>query len=306
MNPLVSVVTGTYNAERYIEETLDSLFSQSYPSFESIVVDDASTDGTVQLIRRKYGDRVRLFQRTTNSGLCQYTRNEGIRQSRGTYVAFLDHDDAWMPEKLLRQVAFMESHPQISICHSYCEVMDADSKSVGIRHEGVLPETGDCYEALLHHCFITISSVMVRRDLFDRIGLFLEDPTLLEEDYEFLLRAARQGPVGRLDEVLVRYRKSSSGITSKRWQHGPRAVPLYLRLLDDPGSWRDAHTPAVLRAVIEDASHENSVYWRNRRFAGRAAWFAREGIRRVPRSGRLWADLFKSLGYMAMNYKPSA
>jgi teichuronic acid biosynthesis glycosyltransferase TuaG len=292
--PLISVVTGTFNQERYLPEALDSVFAQTYPHYEVIVVDDASTDRTVEIVQR-YGKKIRLFRRTQNSGVCQITRNEGIHQAQGEYVAFLDHDDAWYPEKLEKQVAFMEANREILFSHTYCDVMDENSRVTGVRHEANLPATGPCFSALLRHCFITISTVMVRRRLFEDIGLFNEDRALLSEDYEFFLRVAKRFPVGLLPDVLSRYRKSRAGITSRNWRYQPEAVPFYERVLRTPALWEGAAPRSEVVGVLVSACLENGVYWRDHREPGRAAYFALRALRRDPANTRAWTDLAKGL-----------
>ena len=159
--PLVSVCIGAYNRKDTIRECVDSALGQTWPNKEVVVVDDASTDGTREILE-EYGNRIRLIWRETNSGICPVTRNQAAEASNGEYVAFLDSDDVWYPEKLQKQVAFLESHPDVPLCHTLCHVLDGASRVVGVRHgAGVVPSTGWIFDRLLDHCWITISTVMV-------------------------------------------------------------------------------------------------------------------------------------------------
>ena len=140
--PRVSVCIGAYNRKDTIRACVDSALAQTWPDREIVVVDDASTDGTREILQ-SYGDAIRLILRDANSGICPITRNQAAAAAKGEYVAFLDSDDVWYPEKLAKQVAFLEAHPEVPLCHTLCDVIDAQSRVVGVRHGlGVVPATG--------------------------------------------------------------------------------------------------------------------------------------------------------------------
>ncbi|MEM7392776.1 MAG: glycosyltransferase family 2 protein, partial [Verrucomicrobiota bacterium] len=120
--PLVSVIIGTYNREAFIEETLAGVIAQTFDAYEIIVVDDASTDRTLEILRG-YGDRIRLIERKTNSGTADVPRYQAVEAARGSYCALLDSDDLWKPDKLARQIEFMQSHPEIELSHTYMEII---------------------------------------------------------------------------------------------------------------------------------------------------------------------------------------
>ncbi len=298
--PLVSVCIGTFNRVRYVEETLDSVFAQTYPALDVVVVDDASTDGTPDLIARRYGDRVRLIRRTTNSGMCPITRNQAARAATGRYLAFLDSDDAWYPTKLAKQVAQLEAHPEYALSHTYAHLMDEHSQVFGVRHEGRLPPSGDCFEALLRHCWITISSILVRREVFDEIGWFIEDPRygIWGEDHEFFLRVARRHPVGLVDEVLTRYRRARQNISGGNWKQTPESVPFHAMVVDRPDLWAGRVPRSAMVAAFGDVCLENARHWRACGRPDRAAWFAWQALGRSPARGEVWGDLARSLGRM--------
>ena len=296
--PLVSVCIGSYNREKYIRETLDSVFAQTYPNLEVIVVDDASTDRTVEIVQ-SYGERVRLIRRETNSGMCPVTRNQAVRAATGDYVALLDSDDGWYPAKIERQVAFLESHREIPLCHTYCHIMDENSHVTGIRHEGNLPPTGNLFKKLLRHCFITISSVMVRRNIFDEVGWFIEDPRygIWGEDLEFFLRVAKKYQIGLVDEneVLARYRRYPQNISGGNWKCTPESVPLHRMMIDRPDIWKGAVPRNEVVEAFVETSLENCQYWQDRGFSDRARFFAADALKFAPVKFQLWKLLLKSL-----------
>jgi len=282
---LVSVIIGVYNKERYVEECLQSVLRQTYPHFELIVVDDCSTDGSLAKIRKVQDDRIRLVQLAGNSGRPAIPRNQGLAIARGKYLAFLDADDLWMPEKLEKQVAYMESYPEFLLVHAQCKVVDGDGNFLRLRHEGRLPPAGDNLLPLLEHCWISISSVMVKKALVDRIGVFDEDPGLrAREDYAWLLRAAVTAPFGVIEECLAMYRSSEDSISHMggNWRSSPRDFLSHRNALDHSERWCGKIGEKRLVEIAFRAAEENAYFWRRRKEAGKAAWFAWQMIRLDP------------------------
>lgn len=291
--PLASVCIGAYNRKDYIRECVDSALAQTWPRKEVVVVDDASTDGTREILQT-YGAAIRLILRDRNSGICPITRNQAAAAARGKYLAFLDSDDKWYPGKLARQVAFMEAHPEVPLCHTLCDVIDAGSRAIGVRHgTGVVPDTGMIFDRLLDHCWVTISTVMVRRSLLDEVGWFNPEAPygFLGEDQEFFLRVARRHPIGLVPEVLAGFRKAGQGITAKNWRANPEPVPLFRALLGRTDIWAGVVPRQRMVAAFTDKCIENAQYNRDRGCWGRAAWFAGQALRVDPWNSRAWRHL---------------
>lgn len=293
--PSISVCIGAYNREEYIRECIDSVLSQTRPADEIVVVDDASTDGTRDILK-SYGDAIRLIERDTNSGMCQITRNQATKAATGDLIAYLDSDDAWLPQKLEVQEQFMRNHPDIDFSHTYAEVMDAKSHSICIRHEGIIPPTGDCFEAMLQQCVITISSVMVRREIFDKVGFFNEDRFWrIGEDSEFFFRVTKDYPIGFINKVLTRYRKSDSGITATSWNYTPRVLPIHEWLLQNPERWQSRVHRSRILDIIRSDCEENAVYWREQGQKKYAGYHARKWVRYDSFNPRAWVEYGKAL-----------
>lgn len=295
--PLVSACIGAYNREGYIRETIDSVLAQTYPNIEVVVVDDASTDGTVDVIA-SYGDRVRLIRRDTNSGICPVTRNQATRAAKGAYIAYLDSDDAWFPTKIEKQVEFMESHPAIPVCHTYAELIDAESRPYGIRHEGRLAATSNLFRSLLDHCWVTISSVMVRADIFGRVGgYFTEDRRygIWGEEHEFLLRVSRQFEIGLVSEVLAKYRRHPDNIASGNWKCTPESVPFNKMIIDRRDIWEGVASRAEVVEAFVANCHANAEHWFYQGYGSRCMWFASEALKVKPNDPRAWRDLGRGL-----------
>jgi len=202
--PVVSVVIPTYNRWPMIREAVESVLGQGYRSFEVIVVDDGSTDDTTERLE-KYGSRVRVLSRQ-KSGVAA-ARNYGASIAKGRYVAFLDSDDLWLPQKLETQTMFMEQHPEVKICQTE-EIWIRRGLRVNPRLKHAKP-SGDIFRRSLELCLVSPSAVMMTKDLFDQFGGFDESFPVCE-DYDLWLRIA----VGHLIPLIFR------PLVVKRGGHG--------------------------------------------------------------------------------------
>ena len=294
--PLVTVVIGTYRREAYIRRTLDSVFAQDWPALQVVVVDDASDDGTVDILH-EYGERIELVMLPQNSRRPAVPRNVALKRARGEYIAFLDSDDLWKPGKIRRQVEFMAAHPDVMLLHGNSENIDLEDRPLGVRHGGLLPDGDDKFLRLLEHCFISISTVMVRRAVLDSVGLLDEDPFYrAKEDYEWFLRVAHRHPIAALPDVLACYRKAPTGISAEEgnWHMRPEDAPMHLRILQRPELWQGRADRAFVRRVFLDACRTNSIHWRGQRHPGRALWFCRLGLTVHPFARPLWLEAAKA------------
>lgn len=208
---LVSVIIPAYNSVAYIGQALESVLGQTYRNIEIIVIDDGSTDGTGGCIGH-YGPGV-TYIRQENQGPAT-ARNVGILRARGTYLAFLDADDVWLPEKIEEQVRYLESSPDMVLVYTNF-VKSADGTPVG-PVQCATPaqrEEGAVFEQMLNSDVrsrprVLPSSVVMRRNIIARAGLF--DPFIAGpggEDREFWIRVASVGNFGFVDRVLWVYRQ---------------------------------------------------------------------------------------------------
>lgn len=294
--PTISVVIPAYNRAACLGEALESVLAQTRLPDEIIVADDASTDATRELLQT-YGNRVRVVRLERHAGHPSVVRNAALREASGTFVALLDSDDRWMPAKLEKQVGFMLRHPEFELSHTYCLKVDGTGRSLGVRHEGQLPPSGDYLRPLIGHCIVTTSTVMLRKDLLNRMGMFNERPAYRTgEDYEFFLRAARHTAIGLVDEVLACYREASSGISQEdfNWRAKPRYVEMQRELLRRREWWRGRIKKREIVAALVSNCLENNGYWLGCRRFGRAAYFAALALRFAPANAGAWKALAKS------------
>ena len=235
--PAVSVVMPAYNAERYIAAALDSALAQTCRDLEVVVVDDGSADSTRQIVAG-YGPPVRLVEQA-NAGPSA-ARNHGVREAGGQFVAFLDSDDLWLPEKLAEQMALFDDGRRVGLVYCHADRIDADGALVPTEH-AVLPK-GQIFLTLLERNYCCTSSVVVRREALERAGGFPED-MVWAEDWHLWLRVARHYELQAVERALVRHRVHGTSLT---WQlegayHGARKV------LDD--TVRPDDGPQVRRAA---------------------------------------------------------
>ena len=195
--PLVSVIIPTYNRGWILNEAIDSVLAQDYKEFELIVVDDGSTDNT-RAILETYGQDI-IVLRQANKGVSA-ARNRGIAEAGGQLVAFLDSDDLWLPRKLSRQVDFFNFNPAALINQTE-EIWMRNGVRVNPKNRHRKP-SGMIFERSLGLCLVSPSAVMIRRTLFDAVGIFDENLTACE-DYDLWLRISCQYPVHLIDTPLV-------------------------------------------------------------------------------------------------------
>lgn len=195
MDALISVVIPTYNRKEFLKEAIESVLKEKNVEKEVIVVDDGSTDNTHNEIKN-YPIRY-FFQR--NKGPA-FSRNTGIKNSRGKYIAFLDSDDLWLEDKLFYQLEFFKKNPEYLLVHTN-EIWIKNGKLLK-QKEKHKKGGGDQFERSLELCVISPSSVMLKKELFDEVGLFDESFPACE-DYEFWLRVTSKFEVGFIEDPLV-------------------------------------------------------------------------------------------------------
>ena len=192
-----SVIIPTHNREHLLPRALNSIAAQTQTPLEVIVVDDGSTDDTIATLRREYPDVV-LFEEPHRG--VSAARNHGIHASRGDWIAFLDSDDEWRPEKLARQDAALVSTPTVLLCHTD-EVWIRNGVRVNPMKKHA-KRGGTIFEDCLPLCCMSPSSVVVHREVLEDVGVF--DETLPAcEDYDLWLRITSRYPVLFIDEPLV-------------------------------------------------------------------------------------------------------
>lgn len=212
-NPTVSVIMAAYNGAALIGETLDSLWAQSFADFELVVVDDGSTDDTRALLAGVTDPRIRIFHAAQNGGPVR-ARNRAVAEARGRYIAGLDQDDLCRPNRLARQVAYLDAHPDIALVAADATIFDDRRRWAGSRAPVTTPALVEWLLWIENP--LVWSSVMVRRDALPA-GEFTDPDMVYAEDFDLYHRLLRAGGgIARIDEPLVLYREHGGGV-SKRY-----------------------------------------------------------------------------------------
>lgn len=198
--PKVTVLMPVYNGEAHLSEAIESVLNQSFTDFEFLIINDGSTDRSVDIIKTYRDPRIRLVENERNFGLVD-TLNRGIDLARGELIARMDCDDVCVPERLSKQVAFMKQHPEVGICGSWIEYFMGKELVMKFpaQHEEII-QAFPSYNPMAH------PTVMIRAEILKSRRLYYDSDYRHVEDYELWTRLAAVTCCANLPEVLVRYR----------------------------------------------------------------------------------------------------
>ena len=232
---LVSIITPTYNCAGFIAETIESVLAQTYADFEMIIVDDCSKDNTEEVVK-KYTEkdaRIKYVRLETNSGAAK-ARTESMRLAEGEFMAFLDSDDLWFPDKLERQLKFMKKNGYAFSCTAYKQI-DEKGKDLG-RVIKAIPKTN--YNRLLLDCPVGNSTVMYNAEIMGKFEV--PDIRKRNDDALWLTMLKKEKYIYGMNEVLAKYRIRRNSISSNKLD-----VVKYHWIL-----YRDIEHLGVLRSVF--------------------------------------------------------
>ncbi|HHY06383.1 MAG TPA: glycosyltransferase family 2 protein [Clostridia bacterium] len=216
-NMTVSVIIPVYNTGKYLRETLDSALTQTYPDLEIVIVDDCSEDNSREIIK-EYAARyenIIFYQQAKNRGAA-VTRNKALALAGGRYVAFLDSDDLWSPEKIAKQIKFMQAQ-EVAFCFTAFAMINEQGQL--LKGKRAVQEKIN-YEFLLKNTMINTSSVVLDRQKTGNLQMPLFRSW---QDYATWLQLLRTGMEAYgLNEVLVKYRKRSNSLSANKFKSIPR------------------------------------------------------------------------------------
>jgi glycosyltransferase involved in cell wall biosynthesis len=234
--PLVSVLTATHNGSAFVAETIESVLGQTYPRVEHIVVDDGSTDNTREVLRSYAGrhpNRITLIDRAERAGPT-HRRNEALEAAAGAYLAWLDHDDVWLPEKLARQLDALAREPGAGFAFTQWELFDDATGAVLERSN--TSGGGDTLRRLfVEGCFVASSTAVWRRDVMERRSLrFRESHPSWGDDHFLWLGLALDSEAVLVDEVLTRLRRhgANESVRLARENMYPQSIELLDEFLE--------------------------------------------------------------------------
>lgn len=213
--PLVSVIMPVYNGENYIRIALESILKQTYQNLELLLIDDCGADRSMDIVHEyaQRDERIRIFYNGQNRGIA-YSRNVGLDNAKGAYIAIMDDDDYAFDYRLEKQVRFLENNPTYDVVGGKVQLIDAGGEI--IKHETEVLK--DCNYIETMFLFFNIfhnSEVMFRRELMERAELRYEDQLLGMEDFKFWVKASKYGKMTNLEDLLLQHRMTGSNETTR-------------------------------------------------------------------------------------------
>ncbi len=205
-NPLVSVVIAAFNGEKFIQQSLKSCLTQTYPHLEILVVNDKSTDNTAEIVKeyQKKDSRVRLISHSKNKGVAG-ARNTGIANSQGEYIQLFDQDDLMFPYKIEYSLKFMQKYPSVGISYGDYIIWAVNAGRNIYTKMLSPPPKPQIYRTLFLGCFIPLGTTLIKKEVFETIGILDEDLSGVD-DFDFWCRAVQFFPIGKLEAPLYIYR----------------------------------------------------------------------------------------------------
>lgn len=227
--PAVSVVIPAYNSAPFLRETIESVLGQTYSNLEIIVIDDGSTDDT-ERVMQTFGSRV-SYVKQENQGVSA-ARNHGIKLARARYVAFLDSDDLWVPQKLAEQIPLLDEDPEIGLVYSDWAVVSEHGVVQPSFHSERPAASGHVFNELVETGFILTSGTVVRRSCLDEVGDFDESLSIVQ-DYDLWLRICYRWKVAVTNKALVTKRSWNGSLSSNFPKMAMERIALFKKALRD-------------------------------------------------------------------------
>ena len=212
--PVISVLMAIYNGERFAKEAIESILDQTFTDFELILIDDCSTDNTLQIMKQYDDPRIVIIENERNLGLAK-SLNRGLDVARGKYIARMDADDISIPDRFSKQIDFLEKHFDIDVCGSWIKSIDINGNSI-IFGESKFPLSSNminCY--LLFDNPIAHPTVMFRKRIFQKIDKFNPE-FIVAQDYDLWTRTIEHFKISNIPEFLLNYRRHGGSISYNR------------------------------------------------------------------------------------------
>ncbi|SEK35888.1 glycosyltransferase family 2 protein [Parapedobacter koreensis] len=277
--PLVTVFVPVYNAERYISETIRSVLSQTYVNFELLLIDDGSKDGSAAIIQSFDDPRIRYLRNVTNKGI-SFTRNRGIAEARGEFMALLDADDIALPHRLQNQIEYFQRHPEMAMCGSHARLIDAAGIATGKVYLMPTDPAEISARLFFHNTFIN-SSVMFRMEALRASSGYYEG---FSEDYEMAIQLNGRFVLGNVNDVLVLYRIHGANSTiqdSNRYREAEyQLLARMQRAIGLPGDDQEVAVHHSLRLGGDSTAFDIGDYYK----LLNAIWYANDKMRKYPKA----------------------
>ena len=209
-SPLVSIIMNCYNSERFLKEAIESIYSQTYTNWEIIFWDNASDDSSAE-IAKSFDNKLKYYSAKITSPLGE-ARNYALKKASGKYIAFLDCDDIYLPDKLQKQVESSENNGSV-LCYGSAIVINEAGDE--LTKNIVTNQNGYIFDKLLQHYEINMQSAIVRRDFLEANNIIFDATLKYSPDFNLFMRVAALGDVSVLKKCLVKYRITSDSLTAR-------------------------------------------------------------------------------------------
>ncbi|MCR4320266.1 MAG: glycosyltransferase [Candidatus Brocadiaceae bacterium] len=254
--PRVSVLMPVYNGESFLREAIESILAQTFIDFEFLIINDASTDRSIEIIESYHDHRICLLHNENNLGIGA-SLNKGIKYARGEYFARMDCDDISMPNRLFKQVAFMDNHPEVGVCGTWTKAFSNGDE--WINKYPIDSESIKC--RMFYNPGVAHPSVMLRKDMFVVNELYYGESWIHVEDFDLWVRAKNHMQFANIPEILLHYRGSQRQVSriDNEGQRGD-AAKIRERLLIELGIYPSDEEKDIHESIIAYNFKETKDY----------------------------------------------
>ena len=226
----ISINLCCYNGEKYLDETLQSIFKQTFKKWELVIINDGSTDSTEQIIKQYINQGWPIIYHYQNNEGLSSARNKAIELSKGEYLAFIDQDDLWLPEKLEKQVILFDD-VNVGLVFSDTIFFNEDGIEKQL-YKKKKPPTGLVFREILSEYFISLETVIIRKDALAKLDQYFNPFFQVIEEYDLFVRLAYHWKVAYVNEVLAKWRVHEASSTWKEGELFPKEQRIMLKQLD--------------------------------------------------------------------------
>lgn len=295
MSDLVSVIIPVFNGSAFLGEAIESVLKQTYEVIEIIVVDDGSTDASAN-VAQSFGDRL-AYHYQENRGVAA-ALNRGVRASRGQYVAWLSHDDVFMPQKLQLQIDHLAQHPEYRACYSDFYIIDANGKVLKEIETPWYPRQTAIWQ-LFGRMYINGSSMLIERACFEDVGFFNE-ALRYSQDLDMWMRMLLSFDIGRVPEMLLKWRSHPGQGSREGDPHGAEKWETYRTIFRDLIA--KGLFPEQSRLAEDGPIHANAYAWLGDTMIEHRQWYG-FAVEQYTKSLSLWPTFRNpALGKLIVNW----
>lgn len=298
--PCVSIIIAVYNRRRFLAEAIESALNQSFQDCEIIIINDGSTEDIFSVVEpylKMHSSKMRYIWQENQGAVA--TRNRGIKESSGKYIAYLDCDDAFLPDKLAKSVEFLEQNHDYAMVYSDMWIINAqgDYMQEWLSSKKQWAE-GYIFTNLLKQCFIIPSNIVIRRSAFDQAGDFSPEVPF-EHDFELWLRFARHYKIGLIKETLVKYRQHSENLSLNYREMSEDFIRIFRQYLAD--SRTNAEQRIIIRKKLAECYFYMGLDDLDKGAKRKARDYFMQAFKHDPRfnSGWRWAVTFLPLACLS-------